>query len=227
MPPRLIRLLISTIIVVHLLIVTAAMLGHRRVSYLHDDVLTAVAPYTAIGNWRVDTNCIPIANASQLGEIVCIEWHERDTPADDAWKNLHETNLFSRTGKSLALAREQRFEQKWLHQLSQLLLYDNDEGAGQMLMAVLPKRDSLNATKLDKVRVTVAPRLSLEQYVELEADDDPSKIPIAYQPQVAYVASIIDLGTGKLSLLRQMEAGRASKAIEPTSRSAAGKGLRP
>ncbi len=218
MRPLSIRLLISTILILHLSIVTIAMLGHRGASYLHDDFLSVVAPYTAFGNWRADTNRMPIASNSQLEEIVRVEWHKQDTPAD-SWVTLVPFNQPREDQQPFGLTREQRFEQQWLHQLSGLLVYDNDEGAGRMLMAAMKKEIHQGSEQMDKIRVTVAPRLSLQQFSELEANDELNKLPQAYLPQIAYLASILDLGDGELSLLRQMEARRASKTLAPSNRS--------
>ncbi len=225
MPPFTTRLFISNFLVLHLSVVTIAMLGHRGASYLHDEFLSIVGPYTAFGNWRADTNRMPIASNSQLEEIVRVEWHQRDT-AGDVWLPLVPSNQSRKVQHPSVLTREQRFEQQWLHQLSGLLVYDNDEGAGQMLMAALRKEIHKGSEQMDKVRVTVAPRLSLQQYSDLEANDKLSKLAEVYPPQIAYVASILDLGDGELSLLRQMEARRASKMIAPSIQSSGG-GVQP
>jgi hypothetical protein len=226
MPPFVLRSIISTLLVVHLSIITGAMLAHRGASYLLDDMLSIVAPYTAFGNWRMDTNRLPIANNNQLEETIRIEYHQRDQPAD-AWVTLMPAEPSRQNRTRSLLTREQRLEQHWLQQLSGLLFYDNDEGVGQMLMTALRPKSEHGTGQMDKVRVTVAPRLSLEQHAELEINDDPTKLPEAYRPQVAYLASVIDLGDGQLSLLRQMEARRASKAISPPSKPSAGGGDRP
>lgn len=161
---------------------------------------------------------MPIASNSQLEEIVRVEWHKQDTP-DDSWVTLVPFNQPREDQQPFGLTREQRFEQQWLHQLSGLLVYDNDEGAGRMLMAAMKKEIHQGSEQMDKIRVTVAPRLSLQQFSELEANDELNKLPQAYLPQIAYLASILDLGDGELSLLRQMEARRASKTLAPSNRS--------
>ena len=226
MPSFSIRILISTILVVHLSMITAAMLGHRGASYLHDNILSIVAPYTAFGNWRADTNRMPIAGSNQLEEIVRVEWHQRDTPLD-VWMPLLPRNEPHQAKQPISLTRQQRFEQQWLHQLSGLLVYDNDEGAGRMLMAALKNEILHSSLQIDKVRITVAPRLSQQQYIEVEESDEPSKLPEAYQPQIAYSASVLDLGEGELSLLRQTEARRASRTLAPSKRSSSKEGVQP
>lgn len=226
MPATTIRILVSTLVVMHLAVITVAMLGHRGASYLHDDLLSIVAPYTAFGNWRADTNRMPIASSNQLEEIVRVECHRRDTP-DSEWLSLvpGEPSLVQ-AKRQASLSRQQRFEQQWLHQLSGLLVYENDEGAGRMLMAALKNGMHPSSNSMDKVRVTVAPRLSQQQYIEVR-EGDPSKLPEAYQPQIAYSAVVVDLGDGELSLLRQMEARRASRTLTPPKRPSSKGGAQP
>ncbi len=219
MPPFLIRLLISTLVILHLAVVALAMLGHRGASFLHDDVLSFAAPYTALGNWKADTNRMPIASSNGLAEIVRIELHQRDT-GDGVWIPLVPHEQPHGVSAQLTVDRRHRLEQFWLHQLSSLLVYENDEGAGRMLMAVLTnemldRATRFDKTRVDKIRVTVAPRLSQQQYIEVHASDDSNGFPESLQPQVAYLASVIDLGDGDLSLLRQTEARRASKTVAP------------
>ena len=226
MPPASVRIAISAVLVVHLAIVSLAMLASRGAAYLHDDLLTKVATYTAAGNWRVDTNRISIANSNQLEEIIRVEWHEQGKSAE-IWEPLLPLSVFNQPQSHSVLSREQRFERQWLHQLSGLLAYENDEGAGRMLMSALKKNIRQRSSLMDRVRVTVAPRLSLQQYSELDDKESVEKHPDAYRPQVAYLATIIDLGEGQLSLLRQAEARRASKVVGPLNRSSQVEGSKP
>jgi hypothetical protein len=226
MPPFAIRLLLSSLISLHLGIVALAMLGHRGTSFLHDDILSFVAPYTALGNWKADINRMSIASSSALEEIVRVEGHQRDA-SSDIWEPLVSLDQYPPNQHPPTLTRQQRLEQYWLQQLSGLLVYENDEGAGRMLMAALKNGMRDREMQVDKVRVTVAPRLSQQQYIEVQDDEGSGGLPEAFQPQVAYSASVIDLGDGQLSLLRQTEARRASKALVPSKPSTSKDGLQP
>lgn len=211
MPKRFVRILISAIVIVHLFIISVAILAHRGTSYIHDDFLSSIAFYTALGNWRLDTNCLPIASANRLSEIVQVEWHEQSAQADQ-WRT-NPSNLSRGLGRTaLELSRSERFEQLWLQQLSGLIAFDNDEGVIQMLMGLKPVLRSSSENGIDQLRITVAPQLSIEQFEEVQANDSKAKLPEALQPRVAFSAMIIDLGDGQLSFLPQLEKHRASKS---------------
>jgi hypothetical protein len=226
MPSFMIRLLISSLLVLHLMVVALAVLGHRGASYIHDDMLSFLAPYTALGNWKADANRMPIASSNALEEIVRVEWHQRDA-ANDAWEPLVPSERPHRMPLSSTLDRRQRLEQYWLHQLSGLLVYENDEGVGRMLMAAVKSGMNGRAEQMDRIRVTVAPRLSQQQYIEVQSNEESNTLPDLLKPQTAYSASIIDLGDGQLSLLRQTEARRASKTLAPVIPSTPKDGAKP
>jgi len=230
MPHPFVRLLISLVLVMHLFIVALAVLGHRGTSYLHDDVLSALAPYATLGNWRIDSNRVAIASTSQLSELMSVEWHERTVSADE-WIKYPVVEQSKPGRESPTLSREQRFDQLWLQQISGLLVYDNDAGVGQMLSGAMKsykqQRDDAFDKVFDKVRITVAPQLSIEQYVELKGDKNDNDLPEPLQPQVAYVASIIDMGDGQYSFIRELQGHRASKSLLPTKQSSSSGDKRP
>ncbi len=226
MPQPLIRLLISLVLVAHFFIVALAMLGHRGTSYLHDDVLSALAPYATLGNWRIDSNHVAIAGTNQVSERMSVEWHVRKAPADE-WQAYPIVEQ-QKPGRVLpTLTREQRFDQLWLQQISGLLVYDNDAGVGQMLSGALKSYQRQREDSFDKVRITVAPRLSIEQYEEWKSNKTENDLPEALKPQVAYVASIIDIGDGQFSLVRELQGHRASKSLLPSKQSSSSGYKRP
>ncbi len=215
MPHPFVRLLVTVAIVAHFFIVGLAVVAHRGASYLQDDVLSVLAPYATIGNWRVDTNRLTIASASQQGEIVRVEWHRRNAPKEEwqAFPVIRGSVPGHTTGE---MSRQERLDQIWLQQISGLLFFDNIEGVGQMLAGVMNGYNTQLDKPLDQVRVTVAPRLSIEQYLERKDAQGADSLPESLQPQVAFLASIVDLGDGQYSLLPQLKEHRASKTLLPS-----------
>ena len=215
MPHPFIRLLVTFALVSHFFVVAIAVVSHRGASYLQDDVLSAISPYATIGNWRVDTNRLAVASASQLGEIVRVEWHCRNAPKDE-WQAFPVVRGSEPRRTTLGMSRQERFEQLWLQQISGLLFFDNIEGVGQMLAGAMKGQNNQPDKPWDQVRVTVAPRLSIEQYLERKDAHGANSLPESLQPQVAFLASIVDFGDGKFSLLPQLKEHRASKTLLPS-----------
>ncbi|MDZ4853241.1 MAG: hypothetical protein SGI77_28465 [Pirellulaceae bacterium] len=209
-PQRFIRWLVSCVLVIHLFIIGLALMAHRGASYLHDDVLSFVAPYTTLGNWRMDFSPLPIASANQHGEVVRVEWHNSKSDTWTAYPVIE--NVKSRRHHQ-SLNNENRLDQMWFQQLSGLLVFDNDDGVGRMLIAAMLGIQDEAKASFDQVRITVAPRLTIEQFQEIANSNDLTKLSDNLESQVAYSASIIDLGDGQVSLLKQLEERRSSKSI--------------
>ncbi len=94
-----------------------------------DGLLTQVATYTALGNWRADLTPLTIAGSTPLGEELTIEIHRAD--ADEAtWEKL--TSIHGRSNSTnVGVHVDSRALQRWLLQLNGLLYFNNEELVGE------------------------------------------------------------------------------------------------
>jgi hypothetical protein len=214
----LLQLLLSVGIVLHFGVLLATWVGQRGASYLGNTLSEYVGVYTAFGNWRADESmALSIANESQLRETLMVEVHREGDPAEQ-WVRLAciHGKASSSSEDSRELVAMPSMSQRWLQQLSWLLIYGNDEGVGRLLMAALSAAGGEKSEAYDQLRVRVGPRLSIEQYDEVYHSPGDGQLPAELLPQLAYEANVIDLGEGQISLLPKLEQRRASKALLPS-----------
>jgi len=205
MPPRLVRLMTSILLVVHLTIVGLSLITHRGTSDIQDDFLSFFDVYRTFGNWRMESNDLLLASSSDLSESVWIEWHPVGA-GDDEWVAWPDQN------RSPSLNRNSIREQKWIRQLSDLIGLGVTEGASQMVISATRYHMDSGSLPVDRVRVIAAPAIPIDRYEEVQVVESMDELSEDLRPQTVFEATLVDMGKGELSILRKLDNLRVAPA---------------
>lgn len=216
---------LSLWILFHFGVVLANGFAQRGTSFLVDAFLSNVATYSAFGNWRADTTALTVANASQLGESMQIEVHSSGDD-ESTWRRLSSTlPEWTIESPQERAWRAENITTRWINQLHGLLYFENDEGVGKMLSTALSREQLKLNQSIDQVRIRVAARPNQDQFdVVKNKDQSGYKPDDSLNLQTVFAANVIDLGTGQLSLLPQLEDRRVSKSLPSSSQTPDAKG---
>lgn len=202
-------------ILFHFVVLFSAWIAQRGTSYLLDELLTQVAPYTAVGNWRADLTPLTIAGATPLGEELKIEFHRAEAE-ESTWEMLssvHGRAKSTEAGRQVNSAAAQR----WLLQLNGLLYFNNEELVGRMMTSALRAESTQRDLSIDGLRITASARPDQDEYEQLKNQTPSTEVRNRLQSHVVYAATVVDLGDGQISLLPKLEQHRASKSLVPSS----------
>lgn len=208
-----VRSALSLFVVFHFVVLSASWFAQRGTSYFVDGILSSVADYTAIGNWRTDMTPMIIAGSTPLDEELKLEVHRAGTD-DDLWDKPYS---LATTGR-----RNTTTTNRWLMQLNGLLYYDNEDMVGRMVGSVLRAESAQGRASIDRIRISVAARPNQDQYEQIKNETAQTEVRNQLQSQVVYNAAVVDLGEGQVSLLPQLEQRRSSKSLMPSPNTARG-----